>query len=79
MPVVDGGQLGSAGAGTTGGADTGAVAHPPPFGLVGAPTAGDGQPAGGAETDAVARTPGGAPGVAGGGGNGGAGIGPGGT
>ncbi|TNH23848.1 hypothetical protein FHG89_26495, partial [Micromonospora orduensis] len=56
-PVVDGGQAGSAGAGTTGGAETGAPAQPAPE--VGAEgPAPDARPAGGAETEAVARTPG---------------------
>ncbi|RQX12155.1 hypothetical protein DLJ58_06400, partial [Micromonospora arida] len=74
---MDGGQLGSAGAGTTGGAEAGAPAHPAPdVGRVAPP--GDGHPAGGAETGALARTPGVSV-IAGGGGNGGAGIGPGGA
>ncbi|MCG5440531.1 hypothetical protein, partial [Micromonospora foliorum] len=56
-PSVDGGQLGSAGAGTTGGAEAAAPVQPAPdVGRV-APAV-DGHPAGGAETDALARTPG---------------------
>ncbi|RLP91496.1 hypothetical protein EAD89_11650, partial [Micromonospora sp. BL4] len=53
-PVVDGGQLGSAGAGTTGGAETGAGVQPPPPWVGCAATAGDDQLVG----DAEARTPG---------------------
>ncbi|RQW99972.1 hypothetical protein, partial [Micromonospora inaquosa] len=68
IPAVDGGQLGSAGAGTTGGAEEGVGVHPPPDVGRAAPPV-DGHPDGGAETDALARTPGVSV-IASGGGNG---------